>query len=101
MKRTCNSNGHQCKHAILMQYTALMEKVDIVNVGCLTSTAWDFDFGAQLLLPVLIAVFAFTPYLVRLVWNQVWRRNKLKKNKTASENKSRHVHMNATRPHVF
>jgi hypothetical protein len=33
--------------------------VDIVNMGCVASTSWPFDFGLQLLLPVMYtAVFA-------------------------------------------
>ena len=44
-----------------------------MNLGCLTATSpgWDFDFVLQLLLPVLVAVLAFMPYLARLAWNKI------------------------------
>ena len=42
-----------------------------MNFGCLAATGWDFDFVLQLLLPVIVAVLAFAPYLTRLAWNKI------------------------------
>ena len=49
----------------------IQTQVDIVNIGCLTPSAWETDFVVQLLLPIIYCSAVFARYGFRCVKNKL------------------------------
>ena len=71
MQRASSVHTPCIQRAARSNAAACIAQVDIVSLGCVESLQWSFDFVLQLLLPVLVALVAFTPYSARLLWNKI------------------------------